>query len=238
MPDALLEIRGLELRYAGVPAVRGLDLRVGRGEVVGLVGPNGAGKTSTLLAIMGVVAPYRGEILHGGRSLGGLPTDAIVRSGVALVPEGRHIFPELTVDENLRLGLVGRRSRDGADEDVARVAELFPVVREDRHRPAGLLSGGQQQQLAIARALVAQPDLLLLDEPSLGLAPSVVDDVFDALAEIKESGVTILLVEQRAQFAVGFADRTHVLANGELRLTLTPADAHDTARITAAYFGS
>jgi branched-chain amino acid transport system ATP-binding protein len=238
MPDALLEIRGLELRYAGVPAVRGLDLRVERGEVVGLVGPNGAGKTSTLLAIMGVVAPYRGEILHNGSSLAGLPTDAIVRSGVALVPEGRHIFPELTVDENLRLGLVGRRSRDGADEDVARVAELFPVVREDRHRPAGLLSGGQQQQLAIARALVAQPDLLLLDEPSLGLAPSVVDDVFDALAEIRESGVTVLLVEQRAQFAVGFADRTHVLANGELRLTLTPADAHDTARITAAYFGS
>jgi branched-chain amino acid transport system ATP-binding protein len=238
MPDALLEIRGLELRYAGVPAVRGLDLRVERGEVIGLVGPNGAGKTSTLLAIMGVVAPYQGEILHGGRSLAGLPTDAIVRSGVALVPEGRHIFPELTVDENLRLGLVGRRSRDGADEDVARVAELFPVVREDRHRPAGLLSGGQQQQLAIARALVAKPDLLLLDEPSLGLAPSVVDDVFDALAEIRESGVTVLLVEQRAQFAVGFADRTHVLANGELRLTLTPADAHDTARITAAYFGS
>ena len=238
MPDPLLEIRGLELRYAGVPAVRGLDFRVGRGEVVGLVGPNGAGKTSTLLAIMGVVAPHKGEILHAGRSLAGLPTDAIVRSGVALVPEGRHIFPELTVDENLRLGLVGRRSRDRADEDIARVAELFPVVREDRDRPAGLLSGGQQQQLAIARALVAQPDLLLLDEPSLGLAPAVVDDVFDALAEIRESGVTILLVEQRAQFAVGFADRTHVLANGELRLTLTPADAQDTARITAAYFGS
>jgi len=238
MPDALLEIRGLELRYAGVPAVRGLDLRVGRGEVVGLVGPNGAGKTSTLLAIMGVVAPHKGEILYAGRSLAGLPTDAIVRSGVALVPEGRHILPELTVDENLRLGLVGRRSRERADEDVARVAELFPVVRDDRHRAAGLLSGGQQQQLAIARALVAQPDLLLLDEPSLGLAPAVVDDVFDALAEIRESGVTILLVEQRAQFAVGFADRSHVLANGELRLTLTPADAQDTARITAAYFGS
>jgi branched-chain amino acid transport system ATP-binding protein len=238
MTDALLDIRGLELRYAGVPAVRGLELRVGRGEVVGLVGPNGAGKTSTLLAIMGVVAPYRGEILHAGRPLAGLRTDAIVRSGVALVPEGRHIFPELTVEENLRLGLVGRRSREGADEDVARVAKLFPVVRDDRHRPAGVLSGGQQQQLAIARALVARPDLLLLDEPSLGLAPTVVDDVFEALAEIRASGVTILLVEQRAQFAVRFADRTHVLANGELRLTLGPADADDTERITSAYFGS
>ncbi|MGH3013056.1 MAG: ABC transporter ATP-binding protein [Gaiellaceae bacterium] len=238
MPDTMLEIRDLELRYGGVPAVRELSLRLERGEVVGLVGPNGAGKTSTLLAIMGVVQPYRGEIRHAGRPLAGLGTDAIVRSGVALVPEGRQIFPELTVEENLRLGLVGRRSRDGAEEDLARVAALFPVVAEDRLRPAGVLSGGQQQQLAIARALVARPDLLLLDEPSLGLAPAVVDDVFAALAEIRESGVTILLVEQRAQFAVGFADRTHVLANGELRLTLTPADADDTARITAAYFGS
>ncbi len=216
----------------------GLDLRVESGEVVGLVGPNGAGKSSTLLAVMGVVPPWRGEIRHAGRSLAGLPTDAIVRSGVALVPEGRHIFPELTVDENLRLGLVGRRSREGVAEDLDRVTALFPVLGEDRHRHAGVLSGGQQQQLAIARALVARPDLLLLDEPSLGLAPAVVDDVFDALAEIRASGVTILLVEQRAQFAVGFADRTHVLANGELRLTLTPADAGDTERITAAYFGS
>jgi branched-chain amino acid transport system ATP-binding protein len=236
--EALLEIRELELRYGGVPAVRGVDLRVERGEVVGLVGPNGAGKSSTLLAIMGVVPPWRGEIRHAGRSLAGLPTDAIVRSGVALVPEGRHIFPELTVEENLRLGLVGRRLREGVAEDLDRVTALFPVVGEDRHRPAGVLSGGQQQQLAIARALVARPDLLLLDEPSLGLAPSVVDDVFDALAEIRATGVTILLVEQRAQFAVGFADRTHVLANGELRLTLTPADAGDTDRITAAYFGA
>jgi branched-chain amino acid transport system ATP-binding protein len=238
MPDVMLEIRDLELRYGGVPAVRGLSLRLERGAVVGLVGPNGAGKTSTLLAIMGVVQPHRGEILHAGRRLAGLRTDAIVRSGVALVPEGRQIFPELTVEENLRLGLVGRRVRDGAEDDLARVAALFPVVAGDRHRPAGVLSGGQQQQLAIARALVARPDLLLLDEPSLGLAPAVVDDVFAALAEIRESGVTILLVEQRAQFAVGFADRTHVLANGELRLTLTPADADDTARITDAYFGS
>jgi branched-chain amino acid transport system ATP-binding protein len=235
---AMLEIRDLEVRYAGVPAVRALDLEVGRGEVVGLVGPNGAGKSSTLLAIMGMVAPHRGEILLGGRPLAGRKTEAIVRAGVALVPERRHIFPELTVEENLRLGLVGRRSREGADEDLDRVAALFPVVRDARHRAAGVLSGGQQQQLAIARALVARPDLLLLDEPSLGLAPTVVDGVFDALAEIRAAGVTILLVEQRAQFAVGFADRTHVLANGELRLTLTPADADDTERITAAYFGA
>jgi branched-chain amino acid transport system ATP-binding protein len=238
MPEAMLEVRDLELRYGGIPAVRNLSLQVGRGEVVGLVGPNGAGKSSTLLAIMGVVAPHRGEILLEGRPLAGRKTEAIVRSGVALVPERRHIFPELTVEENLRLGLVGRRSREGAAEDLDRVAGLFRVVRDARQRPAGVLSGGQQQQLAIARALVSRPDVLLLDEPSLGLAPTVVDDVFAALGEIRAGGVTILLVEQRAQFAVGFADRTHVLANGELRLTLTPADAGDTERITAAYFGS
>jgi branched-chain amino acid transport system ATP-binding protein len=238
MGDAMLEVRDLELRYDGVPAVRGLTFRVERGEVVGLVGPNGAGKSSTLLAIMGMVAPQRGEILLAGRPLAGRKTEAIVRSGVALVPERRHIFPELTVEENLRLGLVGRRSPDGAAEDLERVGALFPVLRDARRRPAGVLSGGQQQQLAIARALVARPDLLLLDEPSLGLAPAVVDGVFAALAEIRAGGVTILLVEQRAQFAVGFADRTHVLANGELRLTLTPADADDTERITAAYFGA
>jgi branched-chain amino acid transport system ATP-binding protein len=235
---AMLEVRDLELRYGGVPAVRGLSFRVGRGEVVGLVGPNGAGKSSTLLAIMGMVPAHRGEILLAGRRLTGRKTEAIVRSGVALVPERRHIFPELTVEENLRLGLVGRRAPEGVDEDLDRVAVLFPVVRDARHRAAGVLSGGQQQQLAIARALVARPDLLLLDEPSLGLAPAVVDGVFDALAEIRAGGVTILLVEQRAQFAVGFADRTHVLANGELRLTLTPADAGDTERITAAYFSA
>jgi len=235
--DAMLEIRGLEIRYAGVPAVRGISFEVGRGEVVGLVGPNGAGKSSTLLAIMGMVEPHAGDVLVDGRSLVGSSTEEIVRGGVSLVPEGRRIFPELTVDENLRLGLQGRRSRDGAEEDVEQAAALFPVVREARDRPAGVLSGGQQQQLAIARSLVAQPSVLLLDEPSLGLAPKVVEDVFAALAEIRGRGVTILLVEQRAQFAVGFADRTHVLANGQLRLTLTPADAGDTDKMAAAYFG-
>jgi branched-chain amino acid transport system ATP-binding protein len=236
--SAMLEVRDLELRYGGVPAVRKLSFRVDRGEVVGLVGPNGAGKSSTLLAIVGMVAPHRGEILLDGRSLAGRKTEAIVRSGVALVPERRHIFPELTVEENLRLGLVGRRSRDGASEDLDRVAGLFPVVRDAGHRAAGVLSGGQQQQLAIARALAARPDVLLLDEPSLGLAPSLVDAVFAALARVRERGVTTLLVEQRAQKTVAFADRTYVLANGELRTTLFPADADATDRMVAAYFGS
>jgi branched-chain amino acid transport system ATP-binding protein len=163
--------------------------------------------------------------------------EQVVRAGIALVPEGRRIFSELTVEENLRLGLSGRRSKDGAVEAVERVYELFPVVRESRRRQAGLLSGGQQQQLAIGRALVAEPDVLLLDEPSLGLAPTVVNTVFEALAAIRKQGVAILLVEQRAQRTVALADRTYVISNGELRMTLGPQDAGDTRRMVEAYFG-
>ena len=237
-PEPLLEVRGLEVRYGGVPAVRGIDLEVRKGEIVGLIGPNGAGKSTTLHAIMGAVPASAGQIRLAGTAVQGRSPERIVRSGVALVPEGRRIFAELTVEENLRLGRCGRRSREGEAEALESVYELFPVVEETRRRPAGLLSGGQQQQLAIGRALVADPDLLLLDEPSLGLAPSVVDAVFEALRAIGERGLTILLVEQRAQRTVGFADRTYVMANGELRLTLGPEDATDTARMVAAYFGS
>jgi branched-chain amino acid transport system ATP-binding protein len=232
---SMLELRGLEVAYGGVPAVSGLSLTVAPGEIVGLIGPNGAGKSSTLHAIMGLVPARRGDVLLDGRSLRGKPPEAVARSGVALVPEGRRLFAELTVEENLRLGLAGRPSREGADEDLAAVAELFPIVEDFRNRHAGALSGGQQQQLAIARALVASPSVLLLDEPSLGLAPTVVDLVFDTLRTIRERGLGILLVEQRAQRTVALAERTHVLANGELRLTLTPDDAADTDRMVAAY---
>jgi branched-chain amino acid transport system ATP-binding protein len=233
--EAALELRALDVRYAGVAAVRGVTFEVGRGEIVGLIGPNGAGKSSTLHAIMGLVPLTGGDVRVGGRSLRGLPPERVARVGVALVPEGRRIFGELSVEENLRLGLAGRRSREGIEEDLEYVVGLFPVVREFGHRPAGALSGGQQQQLAIARALVARPDVLLLDEPSLGLSPTVTDIVFEALAAIRERGLTVLLVEQRAQRTVAFADRTFVLANGEVRLSLTPADAGDTDRMIAAY---
>jgi branched-chain amino acid transport system ATP-binding protein len=227
-----LSIDNLDVRYGGVHAVRGLSLSVGPGEIVGLIGPNGAGKSSTLHAIMGL-APASGSVRLGDRELVGLRPEDIARSGIALVPEGRRIFAELTVEENVRLGLAARRKRGGADLDP--VYELFPIVREFRSRQAGALSGGQQQQLAIARALVAEPDVLLLDEPSLGLAPSVVDVVFDALAAIKDRGFAVLLVEQRAQRTVAVADRSHVLANGELQLTLGPQDAGDTEKLVAAY---
>ncbi|HEY6017666.1 MAG TPA: ABC transporter ATP-binding protein [Gaiellaceae bacterium] len=234
MSEPVLALEGLDVRYRGVPAVRGIDLEVGRGEIVGLVGPNGAGKSSTLHAIMGVVAA-RGEVRLAGRSVRGLAPERIAREGVALVPEGRHIYPFLTVEENLRLGTAARRSRSGLADDIAWVHGLFPIVREFAGRKAGLLSGGQQQQLAIARALVARPDVLLLDEPSLGLAPTIVEQLFATLGEIRTRGVSVLLVEQRAQLTIAFADRTHVIAGGLLRLTLGPRDAGDTERLMSAY---
>ncbi len=235
MSEPALVLEALAVSYAGVPAVRGVDLELGAGEIVGLVGPNGAGKSSTLHAVMGVVAPVGGDIRLHGLSLRGLSPERVARLGVALVPEGRHIYSSLTVTENLRLGFAARRSGEGLADDVAWVKSLFPVVGDFGGRNAGALSGGQQQQLAIARALVARPDVLLLDEPSLGLAPTVVETLFETLAGIRERGVSILLVEQRAQMTIAFADRTHVIANGRLRLTLGPADAGDTDRLTAAY---
>jgi len=233
-----LDVRELEVAYGGVAAVRGLSLSVGPGEIVGLIGPNGAGKSTTLHAIMGLVGTRGGDVMLGDRSLRGRSPEAIARAGVSLVPEGRRLFAELTVEENLRLGLAARSGANGVEEDMAAVFELFPIVEEFRRRHAGALSGGQQQQLAIARALVAKPSILLLDEPSLGLAPTTVDVVLDALAQIRARGVTVLLVEQRAQRTVALADRTYVMTNGEIRMTLTPADADDTDRIVAAYMAS
>jgi branched-chain amino acid transport system ATP-binding protein len=229
-----LTVEDLHVRYGGVHAVRGLSLTVRPGEIVGLIGPNGAGKSSALHAIMGL-ARASGSARLGDRELLGRRPEDVARGGIALVPEGRRIFAELTVAENLRLGLAGRRARGGVAELFESVHELFPIVSQFRARQAGALSGGQQQQLAIARALVAEPDALLLDEPSLGLAPSVVDVVFDALAAIRERGLAVLLVEQRAQRTVALADRSHVLGSGEIKLTLGPEDAGDTERLVEAY---
>jgi branched-chain amino acid transport system ATP-binding protein len=229
-----LVVEELSVRYGAVEAVRGLSLEVKPGEIVGLIGPNGAGKSSTLHAIMGAAPIVGGDVRLDGRSLVGRSPEDVARRGVALAPEGRRIFGELTVQENLQLGLAGRRTRKNGSS-LARAYETFPILRESRARQAGLLSGGQQQQLAIGRALVAEPAVLLLDEPSLGLAPKVVDLVFEALGRIRESGLAVLLVEQRAQRTVAFADRSYVLANGELRLTLGPKDAGDTDRLVAAY---
>ena len=229
-----LAVEKLSIRYGAVEAVRGLSLEVRSGQIVGLIGPNGAGKSSTLHAIMGVAPITAGDVRLDGKSLARRRPEDVARRGVALVPEGRRIFGELTVEENLRLGRAARRK--GANgSGLAHAYELFPVLREFRARQAGLLSGGQQQQLAIGRALAADPDVLLLDEPSLGLSPKMVDVVFEALTQIREAGLAVLLVEQRAQRTVALADQSHVLANGELRLTLGPKDAGDTDRLVAAY---
>jgi len=233
MAEQALAVEELEVRYGPVTAVRGVSLEVAKGEIVGLIGPNGAGKSTTLHAIMGLV-PAQGAVRLAGAPMLGRSPETIARAGVGLVPEGRRIFADFTVEENLRLGLAARRS-GRSQNGLSAAYELFPILREFRRRQAGLLSGGQQQQLAIARALVAAPSVLLLDEPSLGLAPSLVDDVFAALAGIRDRGFAVLLVEQRAQRTVALADRTHVLANGELRLTLGPADADNTEKMVAAY---
>jgi branched-chain amino acid transport system ATP-binding protein len=230
-----LAVERLEVRHGAVTAVRDLSFDVDGGEIVGLIGPNGAGKSSTLHAIMGAVRPASGDVRVDGKSVVGRRPEDVAGRGVALVPEGRRIFAELSVEENLRLGLAGRRGRDGTAKDFERVYDLFPVVADSRKRKAGALSGGQQQQLAIARALVADPRVLLLDEPSLGLAPRVVNLVFEVLASIRDRGLAVLLVEQRAQRTVALANRSFVLSNGELRLTLGPESADDTEALVNAY---
>jgi branched-chain amino acid transport system ATP-binding protein len=232
--SATLEVRSLDVAYGGVSAVRGVSFTVDAGEIVGLIGPNGAGKSTTLHAITGLVPVDAGDVMLSGETVRGKAPERIASAGISLVPEGRRLYAELTVEENLRLGLAARRE-PGDEEALVDAFELFPALAESRRRAAGVLSGGQQQQLAIARALVSSPSVLMLDEPSLGLAPTVVDLVFSTLGQLKERGIGVLLVEQRAQRTVALADRTHVLANGELRLTLTPDDAADTDRMVAAY---
>lgn len=230
-----LQVENLCVSYQGVPAVRGVDLEVKAGEAIGLIGPNGAGKSSTLLGIMGATA-RTGTVRINGIDVAGLPPEKVVRQGVALVPEGRHIFSELSVLNNLKLGLVGRREKTGIPEAFAEVFTLFPILEEFQGRKAGLLSGGQQQ-LAIARSLMANPDIILLDEPSLGLSPTAVDTVFEALDVVRKAGKAVLIVEQRAEFTIAFSDKTFVLHDGLITLTLGPSDANNVDVLTEAYFG-
>jgi branched-chain amino acid transport system ATP-binding protein len=237
MSAPLLAVSGLVVRYGAITAVRGLDLAVGDGEMVGIVGPNGAGKTSLLSAIAGVVAPFAGRIAFAGAPLSGIALEDVVRRGVALVPEGRHIFAALTVRENLLLGATVRRDAQAVREDIERTFAMFPILAERRHQPAGQLSGGEQQQLAIARALLSRPRLLMLDEPSLGLAPKIVDRIYDLLHTIKSEGVTVLLVEQNAERVCSVSDRVYVMSGGEFALSGNAADIARDPRFDAAYFG-
>ena len=210
----MLRLSDLTVHYGRIAAVQGLSLEVGEGELVGLVGHNGAGKSTTLWTITGVLRPSSGAVTFQGRSLVGLSPDAILRRGIALVPENRRIFSRLTVGENLRIGTSARRDRRKADSDVAGMCSRFPALGQFFNRRASTLSGGEQQQLAIARALLSRPRLLLLDEPTLGLAPLIVDQVFETLQELNREGVTILLVEQNAARTIEVAHRTYVLRSG------------------------
>jgi branched-chain amino acid transport system ATP-binding protein len=233
----MLDVSELSVHYGRAPAVEGVSLEVGEGEIVGLVGPNGAGKSSVLAAILGLVPVKAGAIAYLGESLVGLPTERIVRRGIALVLEGRHVFGTLSVGENLRIGTTASARRKRSEAAHERVLELFPVLRRTLRRPAGTLSGGEQQQLAIARALLAEPRLLLLDEPSLGLAPLLVDQVFEALEEIRREGVAVLLVEQNVPRTVALADRTYVIRSGRIALSGSRNELLDSGLLDAAYLG-
>lgn len=232
----MLRLEELTISYGPVVAVDDLTLEVGDGEAVALVGPNGAGKTTTLRTIMGLLTPRSGRITLNGESIASLPPDRVMRKRLALVPEGRQIFGTLTVRENLMLGATIRRDQE-VEADIDSALERFPVLDRYLDRHAGSLSGGEQQQLAIARALLARPKLLLLDEPSLGLAPRMVDLVFDSLVELRERGVSLLLVEQNARRAIEFSDRAYVIESGELRLSGPSDELLAGTDLERAYFG-
>ena len=214
----MLELADLHTYYGNIRALRGLSLSVERGEIVTLIGGNGAGKTTTLRTILGLVRPRRGSVTFNGTRVDTLATDRIVRLGVAQSPEGRHIFPRMSVLENLELGAFARRDRDGIAPDLERVLSLFPRLRERLTQKGGTLSGGEQQMLAISRALMARPQLLLLDEPSMGLSPILVETIFRIIQDINRQGTTILLVEQNARMALRVAHRGYVIQTGRIVL--------------------
>jgi branched-chain amino acid transport system ATP-binding protein len=234
--EPLIEVRGLVVRHGRTAAVQGVDLTLDAGEIVAIVGPNGAGKTSLLSAISGIARPAAGSIAIGGRPLAGVALSDVVRRGVALVPEGRNIFGSLTVLENLRLGATPRRD-DGIVRDIEAAFERFPILGERRNQPAGQLSGGEQQMLAIARAMLSRPRVLMLDEPSLGLAPAIIDRVYELLRAIRNEGVALLVVEQNAARAFALADRAAIMSRGVFTLTGTPSEIASHVDFDAAYFG-
>jgi len=233
----LLELDNVKTYYGNIRALKGISIQVAEGEIVCLIGGNGAGKSTTLMTISGVLTPVDGDVRYQGQSIVSVRPDNIVQMGICQVPEGRMIFPLLTVMENLDLGAYLRKDKNGIKEDFEKVFALFPVLRERSNQAGGTLSGGEQQMLAIGRALMARPKLLLLDEPSLGLAPILVDTIFEIIREINKQGTTILLVEQNAQLALQFSHRGYVIETGEIALADTSAELLNNDQVKKAYLG-
>jgi len=233
----LLKLENVKTYYGNIRALKGISMEVDDGEIVCLIGGNGAGKSTTLMTISGVLTPVEGDVIYRDQSITGVRADNIVQMGICQVPEGRMIFPLLTVTENLDLGAYLRKDKAGIKEDLKRVFRLFPVLRERYKQHGGTLSGGEQQMLAIARALMGQPKLLLLDEPSLGLAPILVDSIFETIRQINDQGTTILLVEQNAQLALQFSSRGYVLETGEIVLADTSENLLENEQVKKAYLG-
>jgi branched-chain amino acid transport system ATP-binding protein len=234
---AMLEVNDVHAYYGNIHALKGISIAVERGEIVTLIGANGAGKSTTLRTISGLMKPRSGSVTLEGEDLTAYPAHEVVYKGIAMVPEGRGIFSKLTVSENLDMGAFSRDDKEGIDEDRERVFELFPRMEERRTQVAGTLSGGEQQMLATARALMARPNLLLLDEPSMGLAPTLVESVFDTIQEINREGTTILLVEQNAHMALQIASRGYVLQTGEIVLADTCDNLRKDPTVQKAYLG-
>ncbi|AEF45679.1 ABC transporter related protein [Serratia sp. AS12] len=236
MSEPLLSVKQLKVSYGGIHAVKGIDFTVNRGEQVTLIGANGAGKTSSLRALTGL-QPFEGDILFDGQSIRGVPPHRLLQQGLVMVPEGRGIFARMTVLENLQLGAYSRRDKPVIQQDLERVCTLFPRLRERLRQQAGLLSGGEQQMVAMGRALLSRPRLLVLDEPSMGLAPIVVEAIFDVIKTLASDGVTLLLVEQNARLALESTERAYVLDSGSLSHSGRSAGMLDDEKIKQAYLG-
>ena len=234
----MLKIEDLHVSYGGIRALRGISLEVPDGKIVTLIGANGAGKSTTLRTISGLVKAESGSITYDGKELLGMPINRILEQGIAQSPEGRRVFPNLTVLENLKIGAYLRKDKDGIEKDIKWVYELFPRLEERHWQQAGTLSGGEQQMLAMARALMSKPKLLMLDEPSMGLAPILVEQIFDIVKELHQSGVTVLLVEQNAQMALSIADRAYVLETGRISMEGPAQELLTNDNVRKAYLGS
>lgn len=234
----MLELRNIDTYYGNIHALKGINLEVNEGEIITLIGANGAGKSTTLMSISGIVPPRSGEVLYKGKAIHNVPPDKIVAMGICQVPEGRHIFPQLTVQENLDMGAFLRTDKRGIQKDLDYVFSLFPILDERRHQPGGNLSGGEQQMLAMSRALMARPDLLLLDEPSMGLAPLIIRQIFEIIKKINdEHNTTIFLVEQNANQALHIADRGYVIENGQITLSDEADKLLSNEAVRKAYLG-